>query len=296
MTFSSSSNGTDSVVTTPALGYFSSPEIKKSSIYDTPSPRDAHFSIEAPRSKSMPPTRASSPPTVSVSYPHATMIPTVYKNNLHIPPALNLTPESTTLLRITKRSPASPPIPQFSLHPSLSVSPAPPSSVPDSSYSTYDERSKRHSIEMSDVEVGIGLSLLQDLANGMDSDSDDSDDQRSKPDQRNPAAGIPDSDSYAAALSRVGHRRDSLDEETQESTVEGLGYVQSEEDHEERGKGDLAGTGRRAVIVEEIPSQPTSVVTPRRASPNHSIYYNSNVKAIHNPNTFLPSSTSPISP
>lgn len=33
LTFSSFSTGTDSAVTTPAFGYFSSPEIKKSSIY-----------------------------------------------------------------------------------------------------------------------------------------------------------------------------------------------------------------------------------------------------------------------
>jgi TBC1 domain family member 10 len=286
LTFSSSSNGTDSVVTTPALGYFSSPEIKKSSIHGTPasSPRDVYFSIEVPRSKSMPPTRASSPPTMSVSHPHVAVIPTVHKQNTHILP-LSLTPESTTPLRISKRTPTSPSVPQFSPNPSQSVSqPIPSSSLPDASHSTYDERSKRQSVRMSDVQVGIGLSLLQDLANGMDSDSDE--DQRPNFDQQySPAAGTPD---FEAALNRVGHRRDSLGEGTQESTVEGLGYTLSEEDLEER---ELAGKGKHAVIVD---SQTTSAVTTRRASPNHSIYSDSNVNASHN--TSLPLSASPISP
>ena len=285
LTFSSSSNGTDSVVTTPALGYFSSPEIKKSSIHGTPasSPRDAHFSIEVPRSKSMPPTRASSPPTMSLSHPHVAVIPTLHKQNTHILP-LSLTPESTTPLRISKRTPTSPSVPQFSSNPSQSVSQPPPSSsLPDASHSTCDERSKRQSVGMSDVQVGIGLSLLQDLANGMDSDSDE--DQRPNLDQQHsPAAGTPD---FEAALNRVGHRRDSLDEGTQESTVEGLGYTLSEEDLEER---ELAGKGKHAVIVDP---QTTSAVTTRRASSNHSIYSNSNANASHN--TSLPLSASPIS-
>ena len=49
------------------------------------------------------------------------------------------------------------------------------------------------------------------------------------------------------------------------------------------------------MIVEDIPSQTTSTVTTRRASPNPSIY-SSIPTATHNANTFLPSPTSPISP
>ena len=146
---------------------------------------------------------------------------------------------------------------------------------------------------MSDVEVGIGLSLLQDIANGIDSDSDDGDDQWLKPDQHGSAAGTPDLHPYAAALSRVGHRRDSFGEGTQESTVEGLGYALSEDDLEKR---QLAGTRKHSVVVENTPSETTSVVTTRRASPNPSIYSNSNTSTGRNPNIFLPSSTSPTSP
>ena len=284
--FSSSSTGTDSVVTTPALGYFSSPEIKKSSINGTPasSPRDPHFSIEAPQSKSMPPTRTSSPPAISHS--HAAMVPTVHRMNSH---TFNLMPESTTPLRINKRTPISPSVPQFSPNPSQSAS-QPPLSVPDTSYSSCKERSNPRGVGMSDVEVGIGLSLLQDLANGIDSDSDDSDDQWPK---SGSAAGTPDLYPYAAALSRVGHRRDSFGDRTQESTVEGLGYTLSEDDHEKR---EPAGTGKHPVIVENTSSQTTSAVTTRRASPNLSIYSNSNASTGRSPNIFLPSSTSPISP
>ena len=288
LTFSSSSNGTDSVVTTPALGYFPTPEIKKSSAYGTPasSPRDPHFLIEAPRSKSMPPTRSSSPPTMSVSHSHAAMVLTVHRKNTN---TLNLTPESTIPLRINKRTPTSPSVPQFPPNPSPSVSQPPPSV----SYSSANERSDPHGVGMSAFEVGIGLSLLQDLANGNDSDSDDSDDQWPKPDQHGSTAGTPDLYPYAAALDRVGHRRDGSDEGTQESTVEGLGYDFSEDDHEKR---EVAGTRKHAVIIEDTPSQTTSVVTTRRASPNPSIHSNSNASTGRNPNIFLPSSTSPISP
>ena len=146
---------------------------------------------------------------------------------------------------------------------------------------------------MSAVEVGIGLSLLQDIANGTDSDSDDGDDQWPKPDQHGSAAGTPDLYPYAAALNRVGHSRDSFGGGTQESTAEGLGYALSEDDHEKK---ELAGTGKHAVTVEKRLSQTTSAVTTRRASPNPSIYSNSNASTGRNPNIFLPSSTSPISP
>ena len=263
LTFSNSSTGTDSVVTTPALGYFSSPEInKKSSVNVTPasSPRDPHFSLEALQSRSMPPTRASSPPTMS----HTAMVSTVHKKTTH---TFNLTPESTIPLRINKRSPTSPVTPQFSPNPSQSV-PQPPSSVPDTS---YKKRSDPQSVGMSDVEVGIGLSLLQDLANGIDSDSDDGDDQ------------------WEQHGSRVGRRRDSFGERTQGSTVEELGYAPLEDDHEKRGR-------KHAVIVENTSSQTTSAVTTRRASPNPSISSNSNANTDRNPDIFLPSSTSPIPP
>ena len=81
------------------------------------------------------------------------------------------------------------------------------------------------------------MSLLQDLANGIDSDSDDGNDQW---DQRGSATGTPDIAPYAAALNRVGHRRDSFGEGTQEeSTVEGLGYTHSEDDHEKGGEGNM---------------------------------------------------------
>ena len=146
---------------------------------------------------------------------------------------------------------------------------------------------------MSDVEVGIGMSLLQDLANGIDSDSDDGDDQWPKPDQHSSAAGTPDLYPYVAALNRVGHRRGVSGEGTQESADEGLGYALSEDDHERR---ELAGTRKHAVIVEDTPSQTTSVVTTRRASPNPSIYSNFNTSNGRNLNVLLPSSTSPISP
>ena len=292
LTFSSSPNGTDSVVTTPALGYFSSPEIKKSSIYGTPasSPRDPHFLIEAPRSNSMPPTRTSSPPTtMPLSHSHAAMVPTVHRKNTR---TLNPTPESTTPLRINKRAPTSPSVPQFSPSPSQSAS-QPPPSVPDTSYPTSNNRSDPQGVGMSDFEVGIGLSLLQDLANGIDSDSDDGDDQWPKLDQHGSAAGTPDLYPYVAALNRVGHRRGGSGEGTQGSTDEGLGYALSEDDHE---RGELAGTRKHAVIVEDTPSQTTSVVTTRRASPNPSIYSNSNTSTGRNLNVLLPLSTSPISP
>ena len=281
LALSSSSTGTDSVVTTPALGYFSSPEIKKSSVNGTPasSPRDTHFSIEAPHSKSMPPTRASSPPTMFMSNSHTAMVPTVHRMTTR---TLNLTPEPTNPLRINKRPPTSP-VPQFPPNPSQSVSQPPPS------VHSIKERSDPR-VGTSDAEVGIGLSLLQDLTNGIDSDSDDADDQWPKPDQHGSATGSPDHSSYAAALDRVGHRRDSFGEGTQESTVEGLGYAFSDDDHE------LAGTGKHAVIVENTSSQSTSAVTTRRASPNPSIYSNSNASTGRNPNVSLPSSTSPISP
>ena len=141
---------------------------------------------------------------------------------------------------------------------------------------------------MSDVEVGIGLSLLQDLSNGIDSDSDDDDDQWPK---SSSAAGTPDIYPYAAALNRVGHKRDSFGEGTQESTADGLRYALSEDDHEKR---ELAGTGKHAVIVENT-SQTTSAVSTRKASPHPSIHSNSNASTGRNPNVFLPSSTSPIS-
>ena len=141
---------------------------------------------------------------------------------------------------------------------------------------------------MSDVEVGIGLSLLQDLTNGID--DSDSDDGHDRWDQHGSAAGTPDISPYAAALNRVGHRRDSFGVGTQESTVEGLGYTtHSEDDHEKR-------EGKYTVIVENTPSQTTSAVTTRRASPNPSISSNSVASTGRNPNIFLPSSTSPISP
>jgi len=70
---------------------------------------------------------------------------------------------------------------------------------------------------MSDVEVGIGLSLLQDFTNGVDSDGDD---QR---DQHGSAAGTPDICRYTASLNCVGHRTDSFGEGTQGNAVEGMG-------------------------------------------------------------------------
>ena len=236
------------------------------------SPRDLHFSIDVPQSKSMPPTRASSPPTLSVLHSQAAMIPTVHKQNTYILP-LKLTTEATIPLRINKRPP------QFSHNLGQSVSQPPSSSSVPESYSTHDERSKRQSVGMTDVQVGIGLSLLQDLANGMDSDSDNEDDQRPKPDQNSPAAGTPDFDSYAAAVNCV----ESLYEGTQESTVHELGYAQSEEDY---GETKLAGRGKHTVIVEDTPSQTTSAGTIRT-----SIYSNSSGH-----NTSLPSSASPVSP
>jgi hypothetical protein len=143
---------------------------------------------------------------------------------------------------------------------------------------------------MSDVEVGIGLSLLRDLANGIDSDSDDDDDQW---DQHGSAVGTPEIFPYTAALNRLGHKRGNFDEGTQESTVEGLGYDHSEDDDKEI---EPDGTGKYAVIVENTSSQTTSAVTTRRASPNPSISSNSNASTGRNPDTFLPTSTSPISP
>ena len=162
----------------------------------------------------------------------------------------------------------------------------PSSSIPDTSHSSYDERSKRNSTGISDTEVGIGLSFLQDLANGMDSDSDDG---WSKPDPV--ADNTPDLGSYPVALSRVGHQRDSLGEATQEGTVEGLGYDRSEEDYLEK---ELAGTAKHAVIMEDTPS--SSAISTRRAPPDPSIYSDPNANTSHNPNTVLPSSTVPIPP
>ena len=78
------------------------------------------------------------------------------------------------------------------------------------------------------------------------------------------------------------------------STVEGLGYAQSEDHYEEERK--LARTGRHDVIVEDVPSPTTSTTTTRRAYSNPSIYSNSIATATHNVNTFLPPSTSLISP
>ena len=257
---------------------------KRASTASGKSPTPLSDAIGQPSS----PRSSTSRVEMSLSHSHPAMIPTAHK---HIPLPSKRTPESTTPLRINKRTPTSPPTPQFSLNPSQSISkPSPPPSVLDTSYSTYDERPKRHTAGMSDVEVGIGLSLLQDLANEMDSDSDGGDQQLIL-DQHAPAANTSNIDSYASALSRVGHKRDSLSEGTQESTVEGLGYAQSEADEER----ELAASGRHAVI-DDTPSQTTSGVPTKRASSNPSVYSNSNTSASHNLNAVLPSSNSPISP
>ncbi|KAF8149384.1 hypothetical protein B0H34DRAFT_733556 [Crassisporium funariophilum] len=340
MSYSSTSTGTESVVTTPAMAYFPSQDLKNTINYGTPSPRDAHFSMEMPRSISMPSTRASSPPTLpasnsasiaqkytisqpehppddehdrassnsapakhgrssprdqqripsmsrsppihtiasspppqnlpalalpqtSISVPHHSE-PVTQRYTSLAPPPLNLTSESyVSPLRINKRSPSSPPASQPAPYQNQPLSPPLSSLIPDTSYSTYDERSKRLSLGLSSAEVGIGLSLLQDLANGMDSDDDE--DKWSGSSKY--SAGTPDRDSYTAAINRVGQRRDSTDEATQESTVEGLRYADTEDGHQE--------------TLLDITPEASNMAT-RRPSPN--------------PSDHLSPATSPISP
>lgn len=96
------------------------------------------------------------------------MIPTVHKYNMLIPSPPNLTPESTTPLRINKRVLISPPVAQFfpkltKRHPHRHLH----QFIPRTTNGLND------TIDISDVQVRLGLSLLRDIAKGMDSSIDD---------------------------------------------------------------------------------------------------------------------------
>ncbi|KDR79719.1 hypothetical protein GALMADRAFT_93552 [Galerina marginata CBS 339.88] len=291
MSYSSSSTAaSDSVVNTPAYNFFPTSitqDTKKaggSYGIGTPSPRDAEFSSETrsgpSRPGSMPPTRASTPPppTVSVTQsPSANTSPqsqsSGHRYTAHAPSPLNLLPETNTSpLRIMKRSPTIAPLGSPYNPTNQPSSPPAPSAIPssnypDTSYSTF-EATKRLSLG-SDARVGIGLSLLQDLANGMsDSESDSEDDgewaraRMSRYSTVNSAT-LKDSkeetDAYAEALRRVGHRvNDSVDE----STVEGLGYARSEDDHAPPAPAPFAPAPSAPVPAGPSPASSTS--TPHR--------------------------------
>jgi len=268
MSYSSTSTLSDSVVTTPAFAAFPL-HAESQDATRSFSPRTTAFPVVIESSTltstagSEPPTRPSSPPDTSGLLND---VPPVHKYTANAPALLKLGPEvkrffpesNTSPLRINKRIPTSPPVgasqilaalplAASSLHnPSSTndtpINPlAPSSATPNTSHSFASSSSPSYDHHSSaDAQIGIGLSLLQDLANGMDSSDEDEDEEdevrwrlrysrwsvhslMSKDDE---AAG------YKAALARVGHRtQDSMDD----GTVEGLMYARSEEDeHEEK--------------------------------------------------------------
>ncbi|TFK32573.1 rab-GTPase-TBC domain-containing protein [Crucibulum laeve] len=142
------------------------------------------------RNPSSPPASASQQPTFAQlqdsfpAPPQTRPIPPAHLQLLQqLPPSQSQSqgenqpqgPSQPRLLRPLNRQSV---VPQPFQHPPIQanlffppMSGASTSSALDTS-STWDGPSTRISLAMSDGEVGIGLSLLQDLANGMDSDSD----------------------------------------------------------------------------------------------------------------------------
>ena len=214
MSYSSTSTLSDSVVTTPAFAAFPlhAESQVHSSPRTTTFPVVIESSSSTSTAGSEPPTRPSSPPDNANS---TDKVLPVHKYTSNAPAPLQFGPEvkryfpesNTSPLRINKRIPTSPPagtsqISPYSPPPSLSTtlassssrhpsstndtlqraiatqsSPPPPSaatsntshSFASSSSSPYNQRSS------ADAQVETGLSLLQDLANGMDSSDEDED-------------------------------------------------------------------------------------------------------------------------
>ncbi|KIM37247.1 hypothetical protein M413DRAFT_448563 [Hebeloma cylindrosporum] len=241
----------------------------------TPFPVSIESSTSTSTAGSESPTRPPSPPENSNSTNKGH-----HKYTSNAPAPLNLGPEAkrffpesnTSPLRITKRIPTSPPTGTIHISPysppatsltfassssrtnepqsssqsanTAHISPPASSATPNtslsfasSSSSSYDRRSS------ADAQVGIGLSLLQDLANGMDSSDEDEDEEDevrrrlrySRWSVRSSGMGKADDDdaaAYKSALDRGGHRtQPSM--ESLDGTVEGLMYARSEDDEHE---------------------------------------------------------------
>jgi len=119
-------------------------------------------------------------------------------------------------------------------------SPPPPSAAtPNTSHSFASfSFSSGDQCSSADAQVGIGLSLLQDPANGMDSSGEDEDKEnnirwrlrylRWSIGKYDDAVGA-----YKAALGRVGHRAHRIVWRARVGMVEGLIYVRSEDDEHE---------------------------------------------------------------
>ena len=258
MSYSSTSTLSDSVVTTPAFAAFP----LHAEFQDAFSPRTTAFPVVIESSTSTstagsePPTRPSSPPDDSIlpnkAHKYTANAPAPLKLG---PEAKRLFPESNTSpLRINKRVTTSPPVGASQTLPSLPLAvsssrnpsstndtptnpPVPSSATPNTSLSfassSYDHRSS------ADAQIGIGLSLLQDLANGMDSsdeDEDEADEVRRRLRYSRWSVHSPlakdggEAAGYQTALARVGHRtQDSMED----GTVDGLMYARSEDDEQE---------------------------------------------------------------
>ncbi|KIJ93314.1 hypothetical protein K443DRAFT_12960 [Laccaria amethystina LaAM-08-1] len=164
----------------------------------------------------------------------ATPILTVSSPTKKIPVPLNLPDANIPPLRITKRSPLSPPSsppankpayqslsphssPPASQPPHQPLSPLSSSTFPDCSYSMLREESDRVSLALSDGEVGIGLSLLQDLANELRAGNGDDDEE--------------DKWSRSSGSSSVELRRHQQSKsDSEDGTIEELNYARDNDD------------------------------------------------------------------
>ena len=201
------------------------------------------------------------------------------------PKAKGFFPESnTSLLRINKRVPTLSPVGTSQIPPALSIAssssrnlpstndtptnpPAHSSTTPNTTHS-FASSSYR---SPADAQVGIGLSLLQDLTNGKDlSDEDEDKDDKIRRRLRysrwsvHSGMGKDDdkSTAYKAALARAGHRtQDSMEDRT----VEELMYTRSE-DGDVTQRTTTLDTGKPSPILFATTSPISTLLSPCRPS------------------------------
>jgi len=279
MSYSSTSTLSDSALSTPSFSAFPVySETKNSTRNFSPRAAEFPVVVESSSSSSSsnPPTRSSSPLEILIS---TNNIPSTHKYTSNAPAPLKFAPEATNFfpeanispLRIYKRMPTSPPVgatqttpysppPSSSTltsphaqatssinHPEVSAPGfianhthplAPPSSVPPDTLRSFASLVSGQ-LSSDDAQVGIGLLLLQDLANGMDSlDEDEAGAaqvwRRLRYSTSSVCSGIGKNsdDAVILSLGRVGHStQDSIDG-SQDGTVDGLMYSGSDDDEQ----------------------------------------------------------------
>jgi len=144
--------------------------------------------------------------------------------------------------------------------------PAPSSATPNTSHSFASSSSSSYS--SADAQFGIGLSLLQDLANGIDSSDEDEEDdiwRRLRYSRWSIGKDDDETAAYKSALRRAGDRKqDGM--ESEDGTVEGLMYARSEDDHDQQEPMTLEG-GRPSPITTSPQSSPSNALLSPTTSP-----------------------------